>query len=59
MTKLKPVLALGDKRGYTDTFKCEVCNRYITAPYAMKDIDYDFCPYCGEKVEEEKDGEQE
>ena len=40
-----------DCRGYTETFRCSKCGCDITASYVMKELDYDFCPWCGGKAE--------
>lgn len=40
-----------DCRGYTDTFRCSECGRPITASSVTKELDYDFCPWCGGKAE--------
>lgn len=50
MTELIPLNP--DNRGYTDTFECVKCGRYINTPYDNY-IDYLFCPYCGEKVKDD------
>ena len=42
-----------DCRGYTDMFKCPNCGANVQMPYMAKECVYDFCPYCGEKVDEE------
>jgi DNA-directed RNA polymerase subunit RPC12/RpoP len=52
MTELKPVNP--DIRGYSDQFVCVKCGAYIWTPYNYY-IDYQFCPYCGEKVKEDND----
>jgi len=49
-TELKPLDA--DGRGYTEVFECQNCKALIWAHILTKDIDYNFCPYCGMKVKD-------
>lgn len=42
-----------DARGYSDTFECSECECLVTYAYYVQDIDYDFCPHCGAKMEGE------
>jgi len=40
-----------DIRGYTNTFRCSNCGEYIYTHHLVKDVDYEFCPWCGGKAE--------
>ena len=42
-----------DSRGYTDIFECSECKCYVRTPFMMKVMEYDFCPSCGAKMDEE------
>ena len=41
-----------DCRGYTDIFECSKCGGIITTSSVTKELDYDFCPWCGGKDNE-------
>ncbi len=47
--KFLPINA--DSRGYTDIFECSKCGGIITTSSVTKELDYDFCPWCGGKAE--------
>ena len=36
-----------DCRGYSESFKCSICGAYIYPRCLEKELDYNFCPYCG------------
>lgn len=36
-----------DKNGETDTYKCPICNNYVSMRYKSRRCEYDYCPYCG------------
>lgn len=40
-----------DSRGYADIFECSKCGGVITTSILTKELDYDFCPWCGGKDE--------
>ena len=40
-----------DCRGYADIFGCTNCGGIITVSNVAKELDYDFCPWCGGKAE--------
>ena len=40
-----------DARGYTNTFICGKCKAHIQMPYMMNKCDYEYCPYCGNRLE--------
>lgn len=44
-----------DCRGYAITYECSSCKQLITLPYPMKWMDYDYCPNCGAKMDEEEE----
>lgn len=44
-----------DIRGYGIQFQCSNCGAFIYTDHSVKDIDYNYCPYCGDKVEDEND----
>ena len=41
-----------DSRGYALGFKCSRCGAISCMYIPMKECDYEYCPYCGEKVDE-------
>ena len=45
-----------DTRGYTNCFECPECGMFVHIGTFVTACDYDFCPYCGTRIEE---GEQE
>ena len=49
MDKLQPITT--DNRGFTTEFECTNCNRVINIGLPDKDLDFNFCPYCGKEVE--------
>lgn len=49
-TELKPLNV--DVRGYTEVFECQNCKSLIRAHIFTKNIEYNFCPYCGMKVKD-------
>lgn len=36
-----------DCRGYTESFTCKNCRARIYTSYSVKELEFDFCPYCG------------
>ena len=42
-----------DCRGYADIFGCTNCGGIITVSSVEKELDYDFCPWCGGKADEQ------
>ena len=36
-----------DKHGETDTYKCPICNSYVSLRYKSAKCEYDYCPHCG------------
>lgn len=42
-----------DCRGYADIFRCTNCGGIITVSSVEKELDYDFCPWCGGKADEQ------
>lgn len=42
-----------DCRGYADIFGCTNCGGIITVSSVAKELDYDFCPWCGGKADEQ------
>lgn len=55
MTRFIPVNP--DSRGYADLYKCERCECEINAGWYLKKLDYNFCPWCGAKAEEDEENE--
>jgi len=49
-TELKPIGA--DVRGYTNVFECQMCRTAIYSGIYLKELDYEYCPYCGKKVKD-------
>ena len=49
MREFKPVNP--DCRGYTEMFKCPNFEANVQMPYSAKECEYNYCPYCGWKVE--------
>ena len=43
-----------DCRGYSESFKCSICGAYIYPRYLEKELDYNFCPYCGADTGDEE-----
>lgn len=43
-----------DKRGYTNRFVCSRCEQLVSSDYYCKMIDFDCCPYCGTRMDNEK-----
>ncbi len=39
-----------DKNGQTDTYKCPICNNYVSLRYKSNRCEYDWCPYCLYKI---------
>ena len=39
-----------DKHGETDTYKCPICNNYVSLRYKSSKCDYEYCPHCGFKI---------
>ena len=39
-----------DKHGETDTYKCPICNNYVSIRYKSDKCDYEYCPHCGFKI---------
>ena len=44
-----------DERGYAEEYECSVCKRDTLLGYYDTDCDYQYCPYCGAKMDG-KDG---
>lgn len=40
-----------DCRGYTDLFICGKCGTYIQTPLLTKICEYNYCPWCGNRLE--------
>ena len=40
-----------DCRGYTDLFICGKCGTYIHTPLLTKNCEYNYCPWCGNRLE--------
>ena len=40
-----------DTRGYTMSFACSNCGMDTATPYAMKKMDFEYCPNCGAKMD--------
>ena len=40
-----------DCRGYTIEFLCTNCQCLVFTNYAMQECDYEYCPYCGAKMD--------
>ena len=40
-----------DCRGYTDLFICGKCGTYIQTPLLTKNCEYNYCPWCGNRLE--------
>lgn len=51
----KWIPCMEDSRGCADMFQCSECKRYSYYAYGVKRLDYEYCPYCGAKM----DGEHE
>lgn len=47
-----------ESRGYANLYQCEHCGCWIPAGYYMRVLDYNFCPWCGAKNEEDEEGEE-
>lgn len=45
------------KEDITDNFICPHCDALIMLPYFSTKCFYNFCPYCGEKVDREENDE--
>lgn len=43
-----------DCRGYTDLFICGKCGTYIQTPLLTKNCEYNYCPWCGNRLERVK-----
>ena len=43
-----------DCRGYSESFKCSICGAYIYPRCLEKELDYNFCPYCGADMGDEE-----
>lgn len=41
-----------DGRGYADEFGCTNCSCVMKYEYFTKGCDYEWCPYCGAKMDE-------
>ena len=39
-----------DGRGYTDLFICGKCSTYIQTPLLTKICEYNYCPWCGNRL---------
>lgn len=48
-----------DEDGYAFEYVCSVCKRNIIVDYYGTDCDYDYCPNCGSKMDEEDDEQDE
>lgn len=44
-----------DGRGYADEFGCTNCSCVVKYGHFTKGCDYERCPYCGAKMDEEKE----
>lgn len=42
-----------DSRGYAFGFMCSRCDAISWMYIPMKECDYEYCPYCGEKADDE------
>ena len=42
-----------DGRGMSMHYRCSECGTPVMLGFPQKSCDYDFCPYCGAKMEEE------
>lgn len=42
-----------DKGGYTLTYECSECGSLIMRAMVVREMDYEYCPYCGSKLEDE------
>ena len=49
-TEMIPVSV--NSRGYTDEFVCKACRRIVFMHQFSKVCEYEFCPWCGQKVKE-------
>lgn len=51
-TELKPIGV--DARGCTNVFECQTCKAVIYSGIYLKEkeLDYEFCPYCGRKIKD-------
>lgn len=50
-TELKAIET--DARGYTNRFECQACLNVICVEICLKQIDYEYCPYCGRKIKDQ------
>lgn len=42
-----------DCRDYTDEYDCSVCEGTVRLAYFTTYCDYEYCPWCGSKMDEE------
>jgi len=52
-TQPKPIEFIAknvDSRGYSDCFVCSGCGSFIYPSTLEKELDYEYCPYCGVKA---------
>ena len=47
-----------DGRGYADEFGCTNCSCVVKCGYFTKGCDYEWCPWCGAKMDEEDTDER-
>lgn len=43
------------ERAYTNQFLCTVCKRYTYLHTFQRECEYDYCPYCGAKMDLEEE----
>lgn len=53
----KWIPCMKDSRGCADMFQCSECKRYSYYAYGVKCLDYEYCPYCGAKMDIEREEE--
>lgn len=48
-----------DRRRLANIFQCVRCGGEINDGWSMKELDYNFCPWCGAEREDEEGEENE